>query len=269
MPTISVLMGVYYRRESLELLRRSVASIRAQSFGDFELLICDDGSSPEAAALLDELAAEDPRLRLLRPGGCFSLPQKLNVCLAASRGAYIARMDDDDYSHPERFARQLAALEAEPGIDYVGCSVNLVCEGRPAGLRRFPRYPTARDFRFVQPFIHPALLFRREALLDVGGYSEDPRCLLCEDYDLLMRLIAAGHMGMNLEEPLLDYTIPATAHGSRTMRHRLNETVTRWRRFRDCGMLPAALPYVVKPLAVGLVPEGLLKKLKAKREKTI
>ena len=105
-------------------------------------------------------------------------------------------------------------------------------------------------------------MFRSEALTAVNGYSEDKRCILCEDYDLLLRLYAKGFRGMNLQEALLDYTVPVTAKGGRKMRHRWNEAVTRWRRFRELGVLPGALPYVVKPLAVGLVPEPLLSRMK-------
>ena len=102
-PLISVLMGVYYRQGDTALLRRSVESILSQSCGDLELLICDEGSSPEALALTEGFAAQDRRVRLVRPGCGFDLASKLNACLHASRGAYIARMDDDDRSDERRF----------------------------------------------------------------------------------------------------------------------------------------------------------------------
>ena len=260
-PLISILMGVFYRKPDITLLRRSVDSLLAQTVGDFELLICDDGSSPEAVEYLNGAAAADERIRLIRRGDLFSLPVKLNACLQAARGDYIARMDDDDYSYPARFERQLAFLDAHPEIAFVGCSVELWREGT-VGERLLPEYPTVRDFYFVQPFIHPSLLFRRTALETVNGYSEDKHCILCEDYDMLLRLYAAGLTGANLPEKLLAYTVPLTARGNRKMRHRWNESVTRYRRFRELGCLPGALPWVVKPLAVGVLPEGLLKKLK-------
>lgn len=261
-PKISVLMGVYYRSANLKLLERSVASILEQDESSLELLLCDDGSIPAAQRLLEGLAAGDGRLHLLREGSLFSLPEKLNACLAQARAPFLARMDDDDYSRPDRFSRQLAFLQEHPSAAFVGSGASLRRGGVPVGVRSFPSYPTVRDFLFVQPFLHPTLLFRREALLAVGGYSLDRRCLLCEDYDLLLRLYEAGFAGANLPEPLVDYTVPETARGHRTMGHRWNETVTRYRRFRALGLLPGAWPYVVKPLAVGLVPEVLLGKLK-------
>ena len=118
----------------------------------------------------------------------------------------------------------------------------------------------------TQPYIHPTLMFRKEALDAVGGYSENKRQVLCEDYDLLLRLYVKGYRGMNLQEDLLEYTLPSTAKGNRKMCHRWNEAVTRWSRFRELGVLPRALPYVLKPLAVGLVPEFLLKGVKRQRD---
>lgn len=261
-PLISVLMGVYYHRPDLALLERSVRSILDQSISALELLICDDGSSPAARAFLDGLSREDGRVRLARPGGATLLPAKLNVCLKQAQGDWIARMDDDDYAHPQRLERQLAYLQCHPEAAFVGCNVNLCRDSQAVGLRMLPEHPAVRDFYITQPYIHPALLFRREALEAVEGYSEDRRCVLCEDYDLLLRLYGAGYSGANLQEVLLDYTVPAGACGNRRMKHRWNEAVTRFRRFKQLGVLPRAWPYVLKPLAVGLLPEPVLKRLK-------
>ena len=259
---ISVLMGVRYHSSDTSLLARSVGSILAQSAAALELLVCDDGSSEPARRLLERIARQDCRLRLIRQGGLLELPAKLNACLRASAGSWIARMDDDDFASPLRFARQIAFLEAAPGIAFAGSNALLIRDGQPAGVRVFPEWPEVKDFFFSQPFLHPALMFRREALLAVGGYSEASHCLLCEDYDLLLRMYAMGFRGANIQENLLTYTLPHTVKGSRRMRHRWNEAVTRYYRFRELGVLPGALPYVVKPLAVGLIPEPLLRMLK-------
>jgi glycosyltransferase EpsE len=261
-PAISVLMGVYYRRTDCKLLERSISSILNQSQNDLELLVCDDGSTQDAVKWLETAAKADSRLKLVRRGNLFSLPAKLNACLEEARGQWIARMDDDDYAHPQRLERQVAFLEEHREVAFVGSCVSLWRDGEIVGRRDLPEYPQVRDFYMTQPFIHPSLVFRREALEAVGGYSEEPRCLLCEDYDLLLRLYQAGYRGANLPEILLDYTVPLTAKGGRRMGHRWNETVTRWRRFRDLGLLPRALPFVVKPLAVGLLPERVLRRLK-------
>jgi len=255
-------MGVYYRRPDTALLERSVQSILTQSFTQFELLIADDGSTKEAVQFLEQTAQKDARIHFIRTGSLFTLSEKLNACLRQAKGAFLARMDDDDASHPQRFAKQAAALEGRPEIAFVGSNAALYRDCICVGSRVLPEHPTVKDFFFTQPYLHPALMFRRDVLLSVGGYSESPNCLLCEDYDLLLRLYAKGFWGMNLQEKLLDYTLPQTAKGGRKMRHRWNETVTRYRRFQELGVLPQALPYVIKPLAVGLLPEPVLRRLK-------
>ena len=261
-PFVSVAMGVRYRKSELYLLKRSISSILDQTYTDFELLICDDGSSPQAMKMLEQLTERNQRIHLIRPGNCLNLAPKLNACIRLSKGTYIARMDDDDYSAPERFEKQVHYLEENRDVSFAGCNVRLYRGGKIVGRRQFPDHPSVQDFYFVQPFIHPALMFRKEALVAAGGYSEDKHQILCEDYDLLLRLYAAGYTGVNLEEELLDYTVPQTAKGNRRMGHRWNEAVTRMARFRDLGVMPHAFPYVVKPLAVGLIPEPVLSRIK-------
>lgn len=259
---ISIIMGVRYTRESTFPLERSVHSILDQTYQTFELLISDDGSTPAAQTLLERMTAEDCRIRLLR--GCLrlDLAAKLNFCLAGARGTYIARMDDDDKSYPERLERQIAFLQEHPDIAFVGSSVDLERDGQPAGVRNLPEAPEARDFRFTQPFIHPSLLFRREALDAAGGYCESADCIGCEDYDLLLRLYHLGFRGWNIRQPLLLYTLPGTGSRRLPMKVRCNEVKTRYSRFREMGFLPRYFPYVVKPVIVGLIPNAQLRRLK-------
>lgn len=260
-PAISVLMGVCYVRKNAALLQRSVLSILEQDFCDFELLICDDGSNEEAKHILEEFAAKDKRIRLLRPGNVTQLAAKLNVCLRSAKGKYVARMDDDDFSHPNRFVKEVAVLEQNPQYAFVGSNVALIQNGLLIGRRVLPEHPAVEDFFWTQPFVHPALMFRKSALNVIGGYCEEAYCDHCEDYDLLLRLYAHGLRGMNIQEVLFDYTSPSIK-GNRTMRHRWNEVMTRWKRYHELNVLPKALPYVLKPLVVGVLPDSLLLRAK-------
>ena len=258
-------MGVYYKNNDLFFLKRSVESILAQSMNDLEFVICDDGSVEVACKYLDEMKQRDSRIRIIRTGKLFTLPEKLNACLAQSTGKLIARMDDDDYSHVDRFARQISFMQQHPEVAFVGCQANLWRKGTVIDISQFPLLPSVENFYFSQPFLHPALMFRREPLELVRGYSTDRFCLLCEDYDLLLRLYTLGYQGANLPQTLIDYTIPLTAKGARNMRHRLNEVVTRYRRFKELKQFPYALPYVIKPILVGLLPDSILLELKKRK----
>lgn len=262
-PIVSVIMGTRYIKKDVTLLRRSVSSILNQTFTRFELLICDDGSSSEAVAFLESIG--DTRVKLLRDSSRFDLAYKLNFCLMHSRGEFVARMDDDDWSYPDRLDKEIGFLMSNPNVDFVGSNVMLVQGNATVGERRLPEYPLVKDFFFTQPFVHPTLVFRKDALMAVGGYSESLDCVLCEDYDLLLRLYETGSVGANLQEVLLDYTIPLDPKGNRSMRHRFNEVKTRYRRFKSLGVLHKAFPYVIKPIAVGLIPDEILAKAKRKR----
>ena len=108
---ISVAMGVRYRRRELDLLQRAIASILGQSHANLELLICENDSVQEARELLEWYAARDSRIRLINGTGTSLLSEKLNRCIGAANGAWIARQDDDDASDPLRLERQLAFLQ--------------------------------------------------------------------------------------------------------------------------------------------------------------
>lgn len=266
---ISVLMGVLCSKDRIESMENAVRSILSQTYQDFELLICDNGSCLEVQVLLDSLAACDYRIHLLRPGNVNTLQKKLNFCLSAAKGEFIARMDDDDFSHPTRFEEQLSFLNQHPEIDFVGCNIMQVNESGSAGVRNLPMYPIVADFRFVSPFIHPALLFRRDTLLSADGYSESKWRESCEDYDLLLTLYEQGCHGANIQQVLLNYSIVNSQYQRKPYRHRVNEAVTRYGHFRSLKKLPAWWPYVVKPLAVGLLPLFTLARLKAMRNRSL
>lgn len=261
-PAVSVLMGVRYTKPGLGHLERAVVSVLEQTYSNLELIICTYGCTQAALKCLERFAQKDPRIHLLCGRSPGTLAQNLNDCLAQAHGSYIARMDDDDFSHPDRLETQLAFLNTHSDIAFVGCNAILRCAGKKVGMRALPEFPMVRDFYMTQPFLHPTLIFRREVLIAVEGYSEGKHQVLCEDYDLLLRLYAKGHRGANLQETLFDYTIPLRVKGNRKMCHRWNESVTRWKRFQELKLFPKALPWVIKPLAVGLLPERLLIELK-------
>lgn len=261
-PLISVIMGVYHPSDDTEDLFRSVRSILDQTCSDFEFLICDDGSGRAVVQLLDGLARTEKRIRLVRSGNAFTLPQKLNLCLAHAKGEYIARQDDDDLSQKTRFEKQIRYLAEHKDAAFVGCNAKEFRNRKLCGERRFPPHPEKEDFLFKMPFLHPTLMFRKSVLDEVGGYDESQYTVLCEDYDLLLKLYEKGHSGSNLQESLFFYQVTDRDYKKRRYRHRINEAVTRYRHFRKLGMLPAAWPFVVKPLAVGLIPHRALRLLK-------
>jgi glycosyltransferase involved in cell wall biosynthesis len=202
-PTVSVLLPVY---GGAAHVGSAVESVLAQTYGDFELLVLDDCSPDESTAIAEAFA--DPRVRTVRNERNLGQVATLNRGLRAARGAYVARLDQDDVCLPSRFKRQVELLDADPGIAVVGTWVDVVDEeGRIVGAVH-DRLDGAVDAAFLAlvhrlPLAHPSVMFRRDAVAAVGGYDESVR--YCEDMDLWRRLLLAGHGLRVVPEPLLRY----------------------------------------------------------------
>ena len=264
MPAVSVIMGVYNGAKQ-PFLDRAIQSILHQTVQDLELIVCDDGSQDGTWPLLCAYREADRRIKLLRsPVNC-GLAAALNRCLPVAEGRYIARQDADDRSRTDRLAVQLEFLEQHPEIGFAGSGILLYDASGYWGRRSFPQYPEEQDFLFTVPFSHGALMVRREAYQRVGGYRVARETRRAEDYDLLMRLYAQGVRGANLPDFLYDYLEDEAAEKRRRYLYRIDEAVVRWKGFSALGLLPAGLPYVAKPLVVGLLPAGLLRWLRNHR----
>jgi len=206
---ISVLLPV---RDAAPYLPECIASLRAQTFQDFEVLAVDDGSTDESPQLLAAWAAEDSQVRLVRqaPRG---IVHALEEGRARARGRYLARMDADDIAEPTRFAEQLTLLGGRR--DLAGCG---------AGVRYFPRAEVGgggrryedwiNDIRtpedvernlFIEcPLAHPTFFISTAVVAEVGGYVDRG---WPEDYDLLLRLWRSGARLAAVDQILLQWRI--------------------------------------------------------------
>lgn len=183
---ISVILPVHDGEKHLEA---AVESILAQDFGDFELLVCNDGSRDRTAGILGRLQEKDPRIQVIAWPEKRGISAALNTLTAAAKGEYIARMDADDISLPSRLGTQLEALSGSDGMKVTFASCELIDEnGNYLGVYQPPQKDFAFHLRFRNPFIHP-LLFARTDLLRRFGYRDLP---YAEDYDLYQRMMQAG-----------------------------------------------------------------------------
>ena len=260
---ISVIMGVYQPR-SRQILFQAVLSICSQTFSDWELIMVDDGTHGEGRDWIDQASLLDARIRLIRLPRHKGLSTALNAAIAASRGSYIARMDADDLSAPHRLQRLYDFLQAHAQYAWAGCCCRLVDEDGAWGHVRVPREPCARDFLSHSPYIHPSVMFRAHVLAD--GYCEVRSIGRSEDYELFMRLHAAGLQGANVQEYLYLYREDRNSYHRRSFPHALREARTRGKGFAALG-LPSlsALPYIVKPLFVAMTPPRLHWRIKQRR----
>ena len=200
-PHVSVIMPV---RDCAAFLQEAVDSVLGQTFGDFELIAIDDHSRDASADILARAADHDPRIIVTANAGD-GLVDALNHGLALARAPLIARMDADDISHRDRFARQVERLDSDPDLVLLGCSFLLIAEdGAPLGEFHTPvRHETLVDRVFTSPpFGHPCIMVRTRAMRAIGGY----RSLFAgaEDHDLYLRLLDTGRFG-SIPELLVSY----------------------------------------------------------------
>jgi len=203
-PTVSVIMSVY---NGEKYTPEAVESILAQTFGDFEFILIDDGSTDGSKAILENYANRDPRVRLIsRPNK--GLTKTLNEGLGLARGDFLARMDADDISLPQRFEKQVAFLREHPECVCVGARVLRVDPyGSPLSESDHKLTHEEIDHQLMEEGLgwaitHPVAMMRREPVATVGGYREQFKT--SQDLDLWLRLAEVGRLA-NLPEILLKY----------------------------------------------------------------
>ncbi|MGH1089334.1 glycosyltransferase family 2 protein [Bacillus mycoides] len=257
MPKVSVIMGVYNGAKRIET---AIKSILDQTFTDFELIVCDDGSIDNSVEVIEKIAAKDSRVKLIRNSKNSGLAPTLNNCLKVARGEYIARMDDDDISHLNRFEKQVNFLDLHLEYVIVGTSRNMYDDNGVWGRSIGEGERTPLDIYLGKTFAHPSVMMRRKAVVDVGGYTTGPDTERTEDFDLWCKLYEKGYKGFNLGDILLDYYESRDSYGKRKYKYRVCEyrLKKQWRRKLNIPMKYSIHMY--RPLLVGLLPTRILMK---------
>lgn len=251
-PAVSVLMAV---RDGAAHVAEAVQSVLAQTLGDLELIVIDDGSADATPAILAGVG--DPRLRVhaQAPAG---LTRALNRALALSRAPLVARLDADDVARPERLARQVAFLDAHPDVGLLGtAAVEIDAGGRvvrtvcpPAHDAELRRVLIRRN-----PFVHSSIMLRRTALEAAGGYDE--RVPVAQDYDLWLRLAPVTCLACLPEPLVVRRLVPGRVSAVRDDERLRAEIRARWRAIRGGAYPWWALTWVVRPLAALALPRPL------------
>jgi GT2 family glycosyltransferase len=200
-PTVSVLMTTW---NGAGFIANSIASVLAQDFADFELIVVDDGSTDDTPRVLAEIG--DPRLRVLRQAVNGGVVAARNAGFVAARGRYVAALDHDDLAHPERLARQVAYLDAHPAVVLLATEIEIEAAGR----RRPPDHVPGGDPALIRWLLHvdnpltwSSVMFRADAVRRLGAFMR-PECELADDFDLYHRLLAVGEIA-RLNEVLTVY----------------------------------------------------------------
>ncbi len=205
-PLVSVVMPTF--NENPEMLSIAINSILQQTYTNIEFHILDDSTNEITKNTIDAFSAEDKRIQIHRSQERVGFIKSLNLGLRASTGKYIARMDGDDFSFPDRFEKEVAFLEKNPNITVVGGQINIMDEsGKITSSRSYPTNKMKLYFFSCarNPLAHPAVMLRREIIDE--GYQYDETLKMSEDLDLWLRLMNDGYKIANIPDTVLNYRV--------------------------------------------------------------
>lgn len=202
---ISVIMPVY---NGQDYLAEAIKSILNQSFSDFEFIIIDDCSTDNSLEIAEYFLKQDNRIKITKLAKNIGIVGALNVGLNVAQGKYIARMDADDISVPERLEKQYSFLENHPEVGLVSSDVSVIdSSGKIQFIIQMPQTKNMINWAFCyfDPIVHPTVMVKNSLISLSGGYRnqiENEEDYFPEDYDLWVRIIRNTEF-YNLSEPLL------------------------------------------------------------------
>ncbi len=247
-PKVSVIMGIYNCEKTLP---EAIESILRQTYPNWELILCDDGSSDGTYAIADSYAKRDPqRIVLIRNETNKKLAYTLNRCLSVASGELIARMDGDDISHPDRFLRQTEYLLAHPDIQLVGTDMRCFDETGTYGIRHAAEHPDKLTLKTRSPFFHATVMTYKSVYDALGGYSVSERAERAEDLELWFRFFHAGFRGENIPEALYNVRENRETLLRRTAKDRMNVVRLKAQGFRLLGFPKR---WIVKPAVTAVL----------------
>lgn len=265
-PLVSFILGVY-NTQNFDDLDRSFYTMLNQSYGNTEIIVCDDCSTNGVYEYIQTHYGNNKRVTIIQNTHNSGLNSSLNNCLKYVKGSYIARQDDDDYCDINKIQMQMDILLHNKNIAFV--STGLIKFDKLGKWNPFipKQHPTKMDFLNHSPFVHAACVFRKEAIMAVGGYRISPETVRCEDYDLFMRLTAAGFKGVNIPKILYYYNKDRQHKSKRAFKYCYYEYVVRKKGFRKMGLPFWSVLYALKPLIVFFIPYSIIRIIKGRHKK--
>ena len=243
-------------------LREAIESIISQTFTDWELIMCDDGSTDHSLSIAIDYAMKYDNILVIQNIKNQGLPASLNNCIGYAQGEYIARMDGDDISLPERFEREVAFLDEHTEYAIVSCAMINFDENGDWGVQRKPECPNKMDFIHDSPFCHAPCMMRKEALADVGNYTVRNDLRRGQDYYLWHKFYCKGYKGYNMQTPYYKIRDDRKAAERRGYNigyiNRINRSLTfcsvKSEIYKNLGIPKRYWFFALRPLATALLP---------------
>lgn len=253
---VSVAMGIY---NCADTLGESIDSLIAQTYSDWELVMCDDASTDNTLEVAMSYADKYNNIKVICNERNLGLAATLNQCIkhANKDCEFIARQDGDDMSVPERFETQVRFLDEHPEYVLVSTAMSNFDETGVWGIQRKPEAPIANDFASQSPFCHAPVMMRRRELEEVGGYTVNKYLRRGQDYYLWHKFYCKGYKGFNLQEPYYMMRDDRSAASRRTFKSRLYGAKVQLDVMRNLKLSKIYYPKILRGIIIGLLPKKI------------
>lgn len=252
---VSIIMGIY---NCAKTLPEAIDSILSQTFSDWKLIMCDDGSVDNTYAVARSFVEKYPeKMMLIQNKKNMGLNHTLNRCLKYADTEYVARMDGDDISLPERLEKEVQFLDGHHEYDIVSCPMIYFDDYGDFMSGKRNGDPDISSFCKGTPFCHAPCMVRREAYEAVNGYTEAANRLRVEDWDLWIRMYEKGFRGYNLAETLYKMRDDRNAYRRRKLKYRINEARVALSAIKRLRLNPLLIVFCIRPILAGLLPNKI------------
>lgn len=254
-PRITVIIGIY---NCSPTLLEALESLEAQTFKDFKVILCDDGSKDDTLKVAQKWAESHPNYKVIQNERNMGLNYTLNHCLEYVDTEYVARMDGDDRSLPHRFEQEINFLDGHPEYAVVSGPMLYFDENGTFRIGHEGKGEvTKMDFIEGTPLNHAPAMVRAEAYRAVNGYTIDPKLLRVEDYHLWFKMYAAGYKGYMLKDHIYEMRDDRNAVARRNWMTRRNDAYVRFIGYRMLGLPVWSYLYCLRPIILYLLPKKI------------
>lgn len=263
-PRISVIMGIY---NCASTLPEALDSLLAQTYQNFKVIMCDDGSTDNTYEVAQSYVTRFPdKFILIKNEHNLKLAATLNHCLEHVDTEYVARMDGDDLCDPKRFEIQIDFLDKHPEYSHVSTSMKLFDESGFYGSTRISAAePGKNQFKNGVPYCHAPSMFRKSTYDAVNGYTTESKVERMEDYYLWYKIHKAGLQGFNLDIPLYFMRNDKNAFARRPLKGRFKGFPLK---VEVCKGLGIKFPYyyAIRDVSKGFLPLSLIRLISKLRD---
>ncbi len=250
---VSIIMGIY---NCASTLPEAIDSIVNQTYDNWELIMCDDGSQDETFVIASQYKNKyKDKIILIKNDKNMGLNHTLNHCLKYVTGDYVARMDGDDVSLPTRLQEEVSFLENNKQYSIVSTPMIYFDEKGIFRIGKGGYEPLLSNFVKGTPFCHAPCMVKKEAYLDVDGYVVSKNRLRVEDWDLWIRMYEKGYRGYVYEKPLYKMRDDRNAYNRRKFKFRINEALVSALAVKKLNLPLYNYVWMARPILVGLLPK--------------